>query len=185
MSPLTTIKQLDGLNTAEIQLLIANSERKTVDKMEEKLEEHRVVIEQRLDSQDDKLATMQEDLTALVGSDKVPGQVTRLTGLVEGLVEKHDVWHGGDLEFRTDITQKVTKLAEQHEAIAKDVRQVKWVVKTSYAIAKLGRTTIRVVREGKDIYKLLIGGVSGVALVQVAHAAWPLLKGLLHAQTRH
>lgn len=179
MSPIQ-IKELDGLPAGEIHLAIANSEARTVDRMQEKLEEHREAIETRLDTQDNKLDGMQSDLTALVGTSKVPGQVTRLTDLVEGLVANHETWHGADIEFRSDITEKVTKLSQQHEAIAKDVRQVKWVVKTSYAIAKVGKTTIKVVKESRDAYKFLIGGVTGLTVVQMTHAAWPFIKTYLH-----
>jgi hypothetical protein len=92
MSP-TTIKELDGLPSGEIHLAIAQAENRMVDRMEQKLAEHQELIEHRLDSQDAKLETMQEDLTSLVGSDKVPGQVARLSEMVQGLVDKHDTWH--------------------------------------------------------------------------------------------
>lgn len=51
MSPQTKIKELDGLPAGEIQLLVANSERRTVDLMERKFEENRALIEGRLDAQ--------------------------------------------------------------------------------------------------------------------------------------
>src|ERR1700759_35513 len=98
MSPIPTIRELDGLPAGEIHLAIAQSETKQVDRMEQKLAEHRQVIEHRLDAQDEKLGAMQEDLTSLVGSDKVPGQVTRLGEMVQGLVDKHDEWHEQDTD---------------------------------------------------------------------------------------
>ena len=109
MSPqITKIKELDGLPAGEIHLAIAQSEQKTVGLMEDKLAEHREVIEQRLDNQDAKLEAMQEDLTSLVGTDKVPGLVNRNTELLQGLVDKHETWHVQDTAFRSSITHQVS-----------------------------------------------------------------------------
>jgi len=176
MSPIT-IKELDGLPAGEIHLAIAQSENRTVGIMEEKLAEHREVIEHRLDTQDTKLEAMQADLTSLVGTDKVPGQITRLSEMVEGLVGKHDKWHEQDTEFRTDITHKVEKLGEAHIEIAKDVRQVRWFIAACYALGKAAKTTVTVVREGGDFYKAVIaGGLTWVVVEQFLHVVLPALK---------
>lgn len=183
MSPQVTptIKELDGLPAGEIHLAIAQSENRQVGLMEEKLAEHREAIEHRLDAQDAKLEAMQGDLTSLVGTDKVPGQVTRLNGLVQGLVDKHDTWHEQDTEFRSAITMQVAQLSEQHKIMARDVRQVSWFIKTCAVVGKAGKTTMVVVKEGKDIYKAIAaGGITWLVVVQFLHLLWPHLKDWLH-----
>jgi hypothetical protein len=148
MSPIT-IKELDGLPAGEIHLAIAQSENRQVGLMELKLAEHREAIEHRLDTQDVKLEAMQEDLTSLVGSDKVPGQVTRLNELVQGLVNKHDEWHAQDTAFRSDITSKVSQLSDEQAVMAKDVRQVRWFIRACYALARLGKATVTIAAKAR------------------------------------
>jgi hypothetical protein len=175
-----TIKDLDGLPAGEIHLAIAQSETRQVDRLEQKLAEHRELIERRLDTQDARLEVMQEDLSALVGSEKVPGQVTRLNDLVQGLVDKHDRWHEQDEVFRSAITLQVAQLSEQHMVVAKDVRQVRWFITACYAIGKAGRLTVAIVREGKDIYKAVAAcGITWLVVVQFLHVILPYLKHYL------
>ena len=181
MSPQITIKELDGLPSGEIHLAIARSEQQTIGLMEQKLNEHRNAIERRLDTQDEKLETMQQDITSLVGTDKVPGQIGRNTELLEGLVAKHETWHEQDTEFRSNITHQVSELQEQHKAIAKDIGSVSWFVKTCSAFGTAGKTTIKIAREGTAIYKALtVGGIVWIAAVQFIHLIWPLLKAWLY-----
>jgi predicted nuclease with TOPRIM domain len=150
--------------------------------MEQKLAEHRELIEHRLDTQDAKLEAMQEDLTSLVGTEKVPGLVMQNTDLLQGLVDKHESWHEQDNQFRSAITQQVAKLAEQHIDIAKDVRQVRWFIKACYALGKAGKTTVAVVREGKDLYKAVAaGGISWLVIVQFMHVVWPVIISFIHS----
>jgi hypothetical protein len=179
MSPVT-IKELDGLPSGEIHLAIAQSENRQVGLMELKLAEHREVIEHRLDSQDVKLEAMQEDLTSLVGSDKIPGQVTRLSEMVRGLVDKHDEWHAQDATFRLEISSKVSKLSDDQSALAEDVRPLKWFILACAAIGKLAKTTFKVAREGKDMYKAVAAcGISWLVIVQFVHVVWPAIKSFL------
>jgi hypothetical protein len=117
----------------------------------------------------------------LVGTDKIPGQIGRNTELLEGLVAKHEAWHEQDTEFRSNITHQVSELQEQHKAIAKDVRSVSWFVKTCSAFGIAGKTTIRIARDGRDIWKALgASGIAWIVVVQFIHLIWPLLKAWLH-----
>lgn len=176
-----TIKELDGLPAGEIHLAIAQSERQTLDLMEQKLNEHRNAIERRLDAQDEKLETMQQDITSLVGTDKVPGQIARNTELLEGLVAKHEAWHEQDTAFRTNITHQVSELQEQHRAIAKDIGSINWFVKACSAFGVAGRAALKVAQEGKGLYKALgFGGIVWLAIVQFLHIVWPTLKAWFH-----
>jgi hypothetical protein len=70
-------------------------------------------------------------------------------------------------------------LTDQHVVLAKDVRQVRWFIKACYAVAFAGKTTVAAVKEGKEIYMLLIAsGVSWVVLVQFFHVVLPYLKNM-------
>lgn len=176
-----TIKELDGLPAGEIHLAIAQSERQTLDLMELKLNEHREKIERRLDSQDEKLETMQQDITSLVGTDKVPGQIGRNTELLESLVAKHEAWHEQDQEFRSNITSQVSELKEQQKSVAKDIGSVRWFIATCSALGRAGKTALKVVRQGNELYKVLgFGGVAWLIAVQFLHFIWPTLKAWFH-----
>jgi hypothetical protein len=181
MSPQITIKELDGLPAGEIHLAIAHSEQRTLGLMEKKFNEHQAAIERRLDSQDEKLETMQADITSLVGTEKIPGQIARNTELLEGLVAKHETWHEQDTEFRSNITHQVSELQERHKEIAKDISSVNWFVKTCSAFGIAGKTTIKIARDGRDVWKALgASGIAWIVVVQFIHLIWPLLKAWLH-----
>ncbi|AEU36188.1 hypothetical protein [Granulicella mallensis] len=181
MPPQITLRDLDGMPKGEIHLAIANSERQTLGLMEQKLNEHREKIERRLDNQDEKLETMQQDITSLVGTDKVPGQIGRNTELLEGLVAKHEAWHEQDTEFRSHITSQVSELKEQHKSVTKDIRSVKWFITICSALGMAGNAILKVVRQGKELYKAIgVGGILWILIVQFLHLIWPLLHAWLH-----
>ena len=185
MAPLPMIKELDGLPAGEIHLAIAQSELKTVGLMETKLNEHREAIEERLDTQDSKLEAMQEDLTSLVGTDKVEGLVQRNTKLLEGLVDKHQQWHDQDLEFRSTITLSVAQLADRHEVVAEDVRSIKWLVATFSGLRKLGAGTAKAVKESKVLWRVPTFILTAwIAVVQIVHVVWPAFVAWLHRGKR-
>lgn len=134
-----------------------------------------------LATQDAKLETMQADLTSLVGTDKIPGQIARNTELLEGLVAKHETWHDQDTQFRSNITHQVSELREQHRAIAKEIRSVNWFIRTCSAFGVAGKTTLKAVQQGKDIYKALgVGGIVWLLAVQFVHVIWPTIKAWFH-----
>jgi hypothetical protein len=179
------IKELDGLPAGEIHLAIAQSELKTVGLMETKLKEHQIAIEQRLDTQDEKLDTMQQDLSALVGTDKVPGLVSRNTDLLQGLVDRHQMWHDQDMEFRSTITLSVAQLADRHEVVAEDVRSIKWLVATFSGLRKLGAGTAKAVKESKVLWRVSTFILTAwIAVVQIVHVVWPAFIAWLHRGKR-
>jgi hypothetical protein len=184
MSPQTTIKQMDGLPAGEIYLAIAQSEQKVAGLMEQKLKEHGQVIEHRLDTQDEKLEAMQSDLTALVGTEKVPGLINRNTELLQGLVDKHETWHEQDTLFRSSITDQVAQLQESHQRVVRDVRAIKWLVSVCTAIARTTSKTFTAAKESRTAKSAGLGAIIWIAIVQFWHVVWPVITRWLHGGSR-
>lgn len=173
------IKELDGLPAGEIRLAITQSELRTVNLMEEKLAEHRDVIEKRLDHQDEKLQEMQTDLTALVGSDKVPGLITHNTELLKDIADKHERWHEQDSEFRSDIAQKMQELTDQNNRMSKDMRNIRWLVSFSRAVSCTCRFALQLSKDGAALYKTLAaGGIGWLVYSALIHRWWGLIEWL-------
>ena len=149
MSPQTklTIKELDGLPAGEIDLRITQAEQRTVKAMEEKLDEHREVIESRLDAQDDRLECVQSTLATLAGSNGLPGLVQSLKNTVEAGIAKQEAsvakqeakqeasvarqndWHEGDLSYRVQVKSRLGSLEDQ-------VKRINWFVSGSNICAR-------------------------------------------------
>lgn len=167
MSPMAgpTIKELDGLPAGEIQLLIANSERATVVMMQDKLDEHRGVIEGRLDQQDERLGTMQSDLSALVGTSKVTGLVAGIQLSIDSQIAQQRTWHVGDLKYRGTMTERMTAIENETKLLSGQVEMIRWFVASSRNLSRFLRVVLQALRT-MEFYKLF--GV-GFALWLVNH----------------
>jgi len=143
--------------------------------MENKLNEHREAIEHRLDSQDDKLNEMQQDLSALVGTEKVPGLIQRQTQMLEGLVDKHERWHEEDTTFRQSITTQVSNLTQSQDKQAKDLRAVRWLISLFGILGKIGCWLMKALENSGDWLKVI-----GFVLLWVAGWHWHALLAWLH-----
>jgi hypothetical protein len=159
----------------QLQLAVTQSENRIMGLMENKLNEHREAIENRLDSQDDKLDSMRQDLSALVGTDKVDGLIQRNTEMLEGLVEKHEKWHEEDTTFRQSITTQVSKLAESQDKQAKDLRAVRWLISLCGILGKYGGKLIEALVDSGDVAKLI-----GIVVLSLAGWHWHALLAWVH-----
>ncbi len=139
----------------ELQLAIAETQSRMEKSMDEKLEKHREVIEARLDSQDDKLDEMRQDLSALVGTDKVPGLIQRNTELLEGLVEKHERWREEAQQFKAKIETQVALLTEKNVGIETDLNTVRWFVILCDVSRKAAKWGWSCIADSKTVYVII------------------------------
>jgi hypothetical protein len=160
---------------SHLDLAVTLSEQRIKAQMDKKLDEHREAIEHRLDNQDEKLDSMRQDLSALVGTDKVDGLIQRNTEMLEGLVEKHERWHEEDTAFRQSITTQVSKLAKSQDKQAADLRAVRWLISVCGILGKIASKVIATLVDSGNLLKVL-----GIVLLWLAGWHWHALLAWLH-----
>jgi hypothetical protein len=159
------------MEQANLDLAVTQSEQRIMGLMENKLNEHREAIEHRLDSQDDKLDSMQQDLSALVGTDKVEGLIQRNTALLHTLVDKQ----AQDIIFQATITTQVSNLTQSQDKQANDLRAVRWLISVCGILGKVGCKLLTALEDSGLIVKAL-----GIGLLWIAGWHWHALLAWLH-----
>ncbi|ADW69024.1 hypothetical protein [Granulicella tundricola] len=158
MSPInkpTTIKELDGLPAGEIDFRIAQSEQRT-----------KQFLEARLNTQDEKLDTMQQDLSALVGTPLVAGMIKDIKTSIDAVRDrqeeqagKHSDWHEADLTFRTEVITRVGTIETEQKKMTGQMRMIRWFVATSKGVSKCLELAIKALTEA-DFWKVF--GAAGL-----------------------
>ena len=167
-NPRTTIKDLDGLPSGEIDLRIAQSEQRTRD-----------VMDARLTTQDGRLDEMQQDLSTLVGTQKIQGLVQSIKATVEGLVVRGDEWHAEDLTYRSDMVQRVSSIETETKRLTGQVDGIHWFVACSEGIVFVTKKGAALL-SASEFWKIVGVGFVLYVLNKVAPMFLKFITPMLH-----
>ena len=122
----STIKELDGLPSGEIKLLVSEAEQRIMDAVDEKFA-----------VQEGKLDVMQDNVSILVGNTKLEGLMQGTKKSIDALTVRHDTWHGEDLSYRSEMKSRMTVLEADTKQMGDQVSHVKWLVYASYGVGRV------------------------------------------------
>lgn len=190
-----TIKELDGLPSGEIALMVANSEMKMVTAMDQKFREHRELIENRLDAQDENLSSVDKSLSTLVGSGNLPGLVTQIKEIVDNNARSfkqftvqqtaqmslQSEWHNESLAYRKTAEASRDDIIGRMEKVESQVMSMRWMVSSVRGIVRASRGCANILKAA-EVWKLTGVGVLLLLLNKLSPQLFHLLLKIIHTR---
>ena len=162
-----SIKDLDGLPSGEIKLLVSQAELRIMDAVDEKFA-----------VQDKKLDAMQDDMSILVGNTKLEGLMQGTKKSIDALTVRHDSWHSEDLTYRSEMKSRLTTLETDTKRVGDQVSHVRWLVYTSYGLGRVGGKCLDLLKS-ETFWKVAGCGLAFFMLEKMAPALYHWILPIL------